>query len=247
MKILINYADLTYFQSRKQNSKSGISVAGFDKVIEYDRPSIDSNFQNEHADILNQPLGAGYWLWKPYIILTTLLAANDDDIIHYSDAGCTFTGNMAPYFDLCLNEKRGLILFRGNHINKTYTKRDCFYYMGMNTEKYIEGEQLTASHVLYRKTDFTLSFFSEWLKHMTDARISTDMPNTCGLENDEGFLDHRYDQSVLSLLSIHHDVTLIKDLSQWGDSFYYVYDQTKLFERGDNDLPCVVNHHRNRR
>ena len=119
--------------------------------------------------------------------------------------------------------------------------------MDMDSKKYVEGEQLTASFVICRKTDFALSFLNEWLIYMTDETISTDTPNTCGLKDYEGYLHHRHDQSVLSLLSIHHDVTLIKDLSQWGNSFYYVYDKTKLLERGENDLPCVVNHHRTRR
>ncbi len=262
MKILINYADLTYFESRRNNTISGTEVAGFDKVIEYTRSSIDAEFQDKHSGILNQTRFAGYCLWKPYIILKTVQEVDDDDMVFYCDAGCTFIGDMQPYFDICEKEKNGLILFRSNQLNETWTKRDCFHLMGMDSLAYTKTEHLCASFVLCKKTDFVLDFLSEWLEYMKDPRIATDMPNACGLDNYPVFRDHRADQSVLSLLSRYHNVSLLKDLTQFGNEFddpryrkeskamketgVIGYIDGPIIKRDEDDLPQVIHHHRTR-
>ncbi len=273
MKILINYADLTYFESRRQNSESGKSVGGFDRVIEYDRNDIDPQFLKDNANILNQKnKGVGYWLWKPHIILKTVQQASDDDIIFYCDAGCNFIGSMTPYFEVCEQEKNGLILFSSNQMNDTWTKRDCFHYMGMDSLAYTKTEHLCASFFLCKKTDFVVKFLSEWIEYMEDPRISTDLPNTCGLDNYPLFRDHRWDQSVLSLLARHYNVSLLKDLTQFGNEFddpryrketqamkdsrthrtplsggVIQYIDGAIIKRDEDDLPQVIHHHRTRR
>ena len=89
MNLLINYADGCCYNSRRNNSLSGIDV-GFDSVIQYNKIDIDDRFFNKNRDILSRSRGAGYWLWKPYFILKTLNAVSDGDVIFYADAGSTF-------------------------------------------------------------------------------------------------------------------------------------------------------------
>lgn len=232
MNILINYADLKYFGAQKNNSQSGLSIGGFHRVVEHARSSLAPEFVEKNRLIFDQFRGAGYWIWKPYIIYQSLLRADKDDIIFYCDAGCTFTENMEDYFEICKEDEKGLILFDGLHINKIYTKRDCFVYMGMDEDRYVNGSQLTATFQLCRKTEFSLEFYRQYIEHVEDARILTDAPNVCGLPNYEGFLDHRHDQSIASLMAIQQDVTLLEDPSQWGD------------EVRRPSLPRVIQHHR---
>ena len=40
-----------------------------------------------------------------------------------------------------------------------------------------------------------------------DARIITDMPNVCGKQNYRGFIEHRHDQSIFSLLTKKYQVS----------------------------------------
>jgi hypothetical protein len=53
----------------------------------------------------------------------------------------------------------------------------------------------------------------EWI--MSDPRILTDLPNTQGKPNYPEFLDHRHDQSVMSLMCIKDDVCLLEDMTQF--------------------------------
>ena len=61
---LINYADGRFYESQQLNIKTGLEVAGFDRAIPLNRRSLDPVFCAENRDILSQPRGAGYWLWK---------------------------------------------------------------------------------------------------------------------------------------------------------------------------------------
>src|SRR5437762_81793 len=94
MKILINYADRKFYESQKKNSMTGLNVGGFDKVIQYSRKDIDPEFCNKNKHIINYPKGAGYWIWKPYIILKTLENTKEGDYIFYCDAGSHFVNSI---------------------------------------------------------------------------------------------------------------------------------------------------------
>ena len=50
--ILINFAPGKYIDSRKNNSETGLSIGGFDKVCEYGMSDIDSNFYKKNKHIL---------------------------------------------------------------------------------------------------------------------------------------------------------------------------------------------------
>ena len=62
----------------------------FTDIHVFSTKDIDSNFYNEHIEILTQQRGAGYWLWKPYFINKVLTNVNDGDIVFYVDAGNIF-------------------------------------------------------------------------------------------------------------------------------------------------------------
>ena len=54
MKILINYADTKYYNSQKKNSQTGLDIGNFDKVINYNRGSLDPTFRViSHCDTGN--------------------------------------------------------------------------------------------------------------------------------------------------------------------------------------------------
>ena len=232
-KILINYADQQYYESQKVNSQSGRRVGGFTDVIEYNKSRLEPEFVSKNADIFKKGRGAGYWLWKPYIILKTLESASSEDLVFYCDAGATFVDSFDDYmFDLCREDDKGLILCNGGHVNKKWTKRDCFVFMDCDTPEYTDTLQLTATFQLCRKTDFTLDFYREHVQLAEDVRILTDDANTCGKDNYEGFIEHRHDQSILSNLQKKYGVTLVEDISQYGD-----ITREEGYKR-------LVNHHR---
>jgi len=230
---LINFANEKFEKRRKVNSQSGLN-SGFDHCVEY-TSNMFPLFYRKYKHILDQPRGCGYWLWKPYIILQTLLQVNDGDVVMYSDSGATFINSIQPLVDTCLREE--IVLFELNGIPlKSYTKRDCFYYMWGNTIEYHNTNFITASFQLYKRCERSITFVEKYLKWCCNEDVLTDKPNTCGLPNLPEFKDHRHDQSVLTILAKHNDIKLHADPSEYGNNHRHLYDNSNYGQ--------IIWHHR---
>src|SRR3990167_3462946 len=122
MKIhLVNFATPPFYKAQKKLNKSALRF-GVDKCISYNKSLLSkTEFYKQHQGILDQDRGAGFWLWKPFILLETLRAAEDGDIIVYSDSGAEIIAHLDPLIDLC-RQKGGILLFNvhtphGKHTN----------------------------------------------------------------------------------------------------------------------------------
>ena len=222
MKVhLVNFATQNFHTAQKRLTKSALRF-GIDQCISYNKSILKkSEFYKKYKNILDQERGAGYWLWKPFIILEALRAAEDGDIVIYSDSGAEIISPLKPLTDLC-QQKGGLLLFNvhtpnGRHTNIMWTKRDCFVLLDADEPRFHNAEQVAGSPQLYQKNPRSIAFLEEWLNYCTDERILTDIPNRCGHDNYPDFKDHRHDQSVLSLLVLRHGVETFRDPSQFGN------------------------------
>lgn len=229
MKIHISYAHNTHLKSQEYCTTTALNH-GFDKSIPYGYKDIDPEFIKNNAEIFSQRRGAGFWLWKPFLILKTLETMTESDWLMYTDSGMYFVKN--PWDWILSMEKeigeKGIITFDICGTSKQFTKRDTFILMNLDESKYTEENQRMASVFVCKKTPFSISFIKEWLQYCCDPRILTDMPNTQGLPNYPEFRDHRHDQAIMSLLGIKHDTFVIKkDITQFS-----------------NPDPCLI-HHRN--
>jgi hypothetical protein len=77
----------------------------------FNKLSLNTNptFVNRNKNILERKRGAGYWLWKPYLIFQELYLALDGDIILYSDALVNFVANISYLIEL--TTKQDMIIF----------------------------------------------------------------------------------------------------------------------------------------
>jgi hypothetical protein len=181
------------------------------------RADIDPQFYSEHKEILDQKRGVGYWLWKSYFITRLLSGMGENDILFYADSGSYFVRRMEPVFAAVAADPLGVVAFRlaGGHLEKTYTKRDLFLHMGMNEPQYRDTPQRMASFMCLRGTNTARKIAKEYLNLCCNPHLITDTPNQDGWVED-GFVDHRHDQSGWSLLTKRHGVTTLADPTQWG-------------------------------
>ena len=133
-----------------------------------------------------------------------------------------------------INKKADMWLYRTDFLEKFYTKRDTFILLGADSPFYTETKQFNAAIQIYKKSQFTEIFLEELLYYSQDKRIITDDPNTLLLPNLEGFIDHRHDQSILSILT--------KKFSQ-VNSGKANYD-INLLNNLKNDMPFIFCHYR---
>jgi len=245
MKIyFLNYADDRFKnkkgQFRKNQKKLNKSARkqGFKNIIARNfKDLIKTDFYNENKKILDQPKGAGYWLWKPYFILELLKKIEPGDIVLYYDCGSYKIKKpiQRKLVNMC-NKNKGMILPLWGEINSIFVKRDAFVYMNCDNPKYHNAPHLMAGWMIFQKTTFNLKFVEEWLKYCKDERIVTDMPNTCGLPNLGDFYEHRGDQSVLTNLSVKYG---IKPSFGAGGGWYNV-DINNFFDHYNYKLKILL-------
>lgn len=214
MKILINYAAGKYIKSQKTNTSSG-KWCGFDKACQLGPEHIGKKFADKYREILSQKKGAGYWLWKPYLILRVLKTAEPGDIVMYSDSGATFLRDVNPL--LSLADAQPIVLFdQPKFLNVQWTKKDTFQMMKCTGDEYLHGKHWNGAFQIYRVCRESIDFVREYLGWCANKYTLTDIPSIMGPEH-ELYQAHRHDQSVLSLLAIKYGIKPNVDPSQYGD------------------------------
>lgn len=177
-----------------------------------------SEFYRQNRSILDEICGAGYWAWKPHFILEAMGNLQDGDILFYCDAGTAFIEAPTPLIDIGKSAPLGVVLFDLRPLtNRQFTKRDCFVRMNCDARKYWNANHLMATILVLRKTPGALSFVREWLAYCRDRAAITDDPNVCGRRDHGGFLQHRWDQAILSILAAKYSLETFRNPTVWGN------------------------------
>ncbi|MBC8011414.1 MAG: hypothetical protein H7067_15125 [Burkholderiales bacterium] len=234
---LLTFADRRFLRSRDRLVASAAAL-GAASIHAHDPHSIrDRDWARDHRRILRQPRGAGYWLWKPFLILDTLRALPPGEFLIYCDSGAALVADPAPLLERCARAD-GLLFFLVHGFEQwRYTKRDCFVLMGCDTPRYWDAPQVNAAFLVLRHEPATLAFVAEWAAWASNFDLITDAPNRCGLPDLPGFVAHRHDQSILALLVEKHGLVRLPDPSQHGEA---------RRREGPDAFPTIFDHHRTR-
>lgn len=231
MIALVNYADKSFYKKQKWNSFSAKTLGKIDKVYQYNETKIDSDFLIKNKEnIKYKNKGAGNYFWKPYILNDALSKISYGDFLIYADSGSVFLKNIKPLINHLKNNNKDILCFQLPLIEKQWTKRDTFILMDVDSDEFKDTPQILATYFLIRKSKFSINFINEWKNYCSDNRILSDDKNTMGKINHSTFIEHRHDQSVLSLLCKKHiDNILVEgDASDYG---YYPYRYYKYTNR----------------
>lgn len=237
---LLAFANARYHAARERLINSAHAF-GASSVHAHDPQTIRQyDWANSNRHILRQKHGAGYWLWKPLLVLETLRQIPRGDFLLYADAGTTLVSSPLTLVPSCQSQ-RGILLFQVHgYLNNAYVKRDCFVALGCDTEQYWHAEQVNGAFLFLQHNDSTIAFIAEWAAWADSLGLITDAPNRLGRPNLPGFIQHRHDQSILSLLAIKHRFKPCPDPSQWGEPHR---------RQADGDFapyPTIFDHHRQR-
>jgi hypothetical protein len=228
-KILINYAALGtnhahnqpnqgYVNAQKINSETGINIAKFNEVINYNSSKLPPSFFSKHEKHFKYTRGAGYWVWKPFIILDALNKIQNNDILMYSDSGCHFINTIEYILPILDASKNKVLVFNLAQIEKDWTKRDCFVTLGCDKSEFTDSKQIMSTFFLCKKSDFAIHVVNEWYKLISDFHMVADEFISPSVnKNYDSFKEHRHDQSLLSLVSKLNNVDCMEDITEWGD------------------------------
>lgn len=215
MKVFITYSDEKLNKQRDFAVFMAKYFGKFDKSIGYKPEDIDKEFYEQNKEILSQPKGGGYWLWKPYFIYKTLKNLNDGDYLFYADAGSFFLKDINILIDELEKSHQDVIGFELPLIESQWTKKELFEsLLCQDEEKYFNTNQIMGSFHLIKKTEVSIKFYLEFLKKCCIwNNINDNFDDSIQYEN---FIDHRQDQSIFSLLYKKHNLFPYKDPSQRG-------------------------------
>ena len=222
--IFLTFGTEEYYDSLQRIINEVLSFNIFDKILCYnDKDLIDifPNFWYKHKEfILTNKRGYGYWLWKSYLVLETLKAMNENDILIYADAGCTMNkygiNRLNDYFNIVNNSKYGILSFELDFLEKSCTKMDVFNYLGLNNDIYLNSKQLMATSFILKKNNHTEKLINEWYIISSIYNMIDDSNSL--LKNDDNYIDHRHDQSIFSLIRKKYGTEIISD-ETWYSNF----------------------------
>lgn len=206
----LSFADSRMHAALKRIESQAYSMNFFDDIRVLDETKLPTDFKTRwKQQLVKGNRGFGYWVWKPYLILKTLENLPDKSTLLYCDAGCHLNPRgrkkLLKYYDELSTDRFGIkafpvfSLFYPNP-ERYWTKGDLLSHFSCRERHDItESTQIEATHILFRKDNFSLDVVRQWYQlFLADFSLIDDSPSKSG--NMEGFREHRHDQSVFSLL-----------------------------------------------
>lgn len=215
MRYYITFGDEKYEKTKNFSAMMAKIFGGFDYVIAYSPSDIDEEYKNTHKDIFNIKRGYGLWLWKPYIIYKTLTeVCKDGDFLFYGDGGSFFFRNI-KYIENSMGTDK-IWVSHNSLVEWQFTKKDVFDLMNCHGTNYENTAQAQGGFMYLIKSDDTLKFVKDWL-NLCENMLLLHPDNLYSKEqNVPGFISHREDQSILSLLCKKNHIKLHQDPTQFG-------------------------------
>lgn len=228
---LVSFASWGFYKNQKRLEDSARQF-GIDEIHTYTYKDLQkSGFVEEHQELFKYARGKGYWIWKPYVILDTLKKLNEGDLLLYVDSGAEIINHLDPLLALIRNYN--IVLFRNHNLfNSQWTKRDLFIAMNLNYKEIFEKEQVVGGFIGVKKCNESNIFLNEFYNWCSNYNMLNDAPSIS--PNLPDFVEHRHDQSILSLLSIRHNIIVFPDPTQFGNHIL------------DRPYPQLFNLHRNK-
>lgn len=197
--------------------RSALACGGADHVRCWNRAGLRRDgFIQRHADLFPGSTGFGWYAWKPHIILRALEEACDGDLVVYQDVGrrdpVLIGRPLSHWYDVLDRHRSHCIAgvaIPGFGPNKWWTKSSVFRQLNLADARYAEQPQIQASWSVWRKCTASVSFVREWARLCTDRRlVGGELENGPSGEID-GFREHRWDQSILTLLALRDSLPVV--------------------------------------
>lgn len=238
MIIHFNYADEKFKKHQSINTKSVKKYIKEVKTLNYNPDDIDSEFRDKNKKILIQKKGNGYWLWKPYFLKKVYERSNTGDIIIYTDSGLIFNKEITELIEKFIEQNLDFYFYDLPLLEQQWTKNKVINYfreMGLRTIEF--KNQLSANFFIIKKTDKTEIIVNEYLRI---CQIEGMLDDTLEDEQ-EYFINHRHDQSILSMLAHLHKIKKYKDQTDYGTFPLRYYQKGRAIYSG-NTKPITSNH-----
>jgi hypothetical protein len=226
-KFFLSFADSRMAGALARIRTQAEDMQCYDHIVVADQSYLNIDFREKYKDKLTAKVrGYGYWCWKPQVILQLLDQVEDGDIIQYTDAGCHLNKNgrtrLMEYFELAEHSESGILAFSAfppsfhdtsidlpDLSDYKWCKADLLEYMKVSDNDAVTHSQtVTAGIVFIKKSTRSREIIQKWADVIA-ADFSLLDDSKSKKENIEGFVEHRHDQSIFSVLCKLNHVALV--------------------------------------
>ncbi|KAF4758391.1 hypothetical protein FOZ63_019611, partial [Perkinsus olseni] len=201
--VSVSYAEGCCEKSKERNRHSAYDN-GIDEVRMYNWSTLDADWRDRNSAILSLPRGAGYWMWKPYVILDTLLDKSlpwFSSVVLYLDAGNHYIANPRTVVGRALLHTDVAAPLLKCCLESDWAKRDAIRLLApAEPPAIVDRPQNAAYFLIFRKTPVAVDFVRRWLRACEDYRVVTDHDNVEEYPNYPTFTRHVHDQTAFSIL-----------------------------------------------
>lgn len=213
-----------YTTAARRLGRQARRAGAFAHVSALTHEDIDSTFRSRHTAILHSKMpGFGYWIWKPFVISRALENGRSEFVL-YVDAGCTLNlessaaiSRLADYLEFAA--EHSVCSFVMEHLPESkWTKRDLLSLCGISSEDRASGQRV-AGVLIFKRCDLTRDLVGAWsrIAEMDDYHYLDDSPSR--EPENEDFIEHRHDQSIVSCLLKSAGLPGIADETYFGNDW----------------------------
>ena len=197
---LITFVSPGYEKMIAAQSRS-LAKCGMSGFYVYDFHDLQAEFVGKNIDTLNFERGAGYWIWKPYIILEHLEKIPIGDILIYVDAGVLPERDFFDLLDESEFPQVHLWIVEGANF-LDWTEPSVLNALGVDPFR-ISPFGVMAGGIALVNNELTKETISKWQGLCEQPEFLR--PETLGgYQKSKGFYWHRHDQSLLNILVTLH-------------------------------------------
>lgn len=193
-----------------------------------------TDFYEENPQVFKYDKYCGYFLWKPYIIRDAMQRYGDDYNYLYCDSNVRFKDFDAfeSIYNKTLVKNKGYFFVKcKNFQNYAWTKRDAFVYLNADTSDYWNSNQLWTSLMGFKATASPKAFLYQLEQYCKIPGLVNDDDNVLGLPNIDGFVAHRWEQSITSIMFKMRELDGIWDEGFIGSVVDKIYPQELMDQK----------------
>lgn len=188
------------------------ALALFDRCWFCSEFSLPGKFVRRHAWAFSfYSRGFGYYIWKPYLIERALLELEEDDVLVYSDVGNHFdrksASRLREYIAVASRARTPSLApqLSSNFPEQHWTKREMIRFLRAEHEDAIlHSPQFEANLILIVNQPRAREMIRRWNEvYESEPKLFDDSQS---LDQFEGFVEHRHDQSAFSILGKQYGI-----------------------------------------
>jgi hypothetical protein len=225
---LISYATEEFKNAQKIQSMCAIKL-GFQHVLQFSELDLAIEFKFQNAETLSMVRGAGYWIWKPTIILQYIKSIETDNQIMYLDSG-TLPRKSAQEFQNLLKDNKIHVWEIGNQKIKNWTDTKVLDSLGIH-ERLRNSPMIWAGALCAQNSKTLEQFLKLWEALCTQPEYLH--PETYpSYQKNDFVIWHRHDQSLLSIIVAENPdwfhVHLASDTKNNSNQFFDGHKKLRL-------------------